>query len=125
MKTIAVRILSVLFCELSFLVSCSKDTGRTISSEIRQEITIKTEDFLIINLGIFGDEEVAWILKDALNARVSKVYRAAFSGSVFYDYLPIDKFVGIDSVIIILNRGSDGAGPGINDTTKIRINVKR
>jgi hypothetical protein len=55
---------------------------------------------------------------------ISKVQRQANSGAIKYQYLSLDRFAGKDSVTLILNRYSDGAGSGVNDTTKIHIIVR-
>ena len=110
------------------VVSCSKNDdstiGRVVNENIQQVININNGDTLKVTLGSFGDEEGAWIFKNPQNAKVSKVYRQVNSGLVLYEYYPNDSFIGKDTVELILNRGSDGASLGINDTTRICITVK-
>jgi hypothetical protein len=108
---------------ISFLSSCSKYNDQVINSEIQQVISINTGDILKINLGNFGDEEGAVIFKNPAHAKTSKTYRKINSSSIIYEYSSYDKFVGNDTVTLLLNRGSDGAHPGVIDTTKIRIVV--
>lgn len=124
MKTKASLIYLFLLFQVSFLSSCSKNNGQIITTDLKQIIEIKSGDLLIVNLGSFGDEEGAWILTSPMNAKESKVLRQVNSSSIQYQYSPLDNFAGKDSVTLILNRGSDGASSGLNDTTKIRIIVR-
>ena len=124
MKVKAALICLVLIFQVSFLNSCSKNIGQIITTDLKQVIEIKTGDLLIVNLGSFGDEEGAWIFTSPKNAMVSKVERQANSSAINYQYLPLDRYTGKDSVTLILNRYSDGAGSGVNDTTKICIIVR-
>lgn len=118
----------IILIGLLLFISCSKkdekNNGRTINTPIQKEIQINGSDTLKINLGSFGDEEGAWIYKYPRNAKVSKIFRQINSGLVLYEYLPSDNFIGKDSVVLIFNRGSNGASAGINDTTGICIIVK-
>jgi hypothetical protein len=124
MKTKSVLIYLVLFFQVLFLISCSKNNEQIITTDLKQIIEIKTGELLIVNLGNFGDEEGAWILTAPKNAKESKIQRQINSNSIKYQYYPLDHFVGKDSVTLILNRGSDGASSGVNDTTKIEIIVR-
>jgi hypothetical protein len=124
MKTKAILIYLGLLFQVSFLISCSKNNEHLATTDLKQVIEIKTGDLLIVNLGKFGDEESAWILPTPKNAKESKVQRQVNSSAIQYQYFPLDHFVGKDSVTLILNRGSDGASSGVNDTTKIRIIVR-
>lgn len=107
------------------LFSCSKNddlfNGKIINSAIQQEIKIKRGDTLKIDLGNFGDEEGARIFENPHHAKLNKLYRELSSSSIFYEYSPLDNFTGKDTVGLILNRGSDGASLGTNDTTRICI----
>jgi hypothetical protein len=123
METKAVLIYLILFFQVLFLTSCSKNKDKIITTDLKQTIEIKTGDLLIVNLGNFGDEESAWILTTPKNAKGSKVQRHVNSSVIQYQYLPLDHFIGKDSVTLILNRGSNGASSGVNDTTKIQIIV--
>jgi hypothetical protein len=123
MKTITFLIQLFILFGISFLTSCSKNNGQVINSDIQQVININTGDILKVNLGNFGDEEGAGIFKNPAHAKTSKTYRKINSSSIIYEYSPFDKFVGNDTVTLLLNRGSDGAHPGVIDTTKICIVV--
>jgi hypothetical protein len=125
MKTKTVKRMIVLFTVLTLLFSCTKNTGHIINSYIKQEFEINSGDTLKVNLGTFGDEEGATIFKNPIYAKISKLNRQINSSSILYMYLPQDNFVGKDSVLLILNRGSDGASSGKNDTTIIRITVNK
>ena len=120
MKTKLAFLISILM-----IISCSKKDDLTseniVNSTVQQEIKIKNGDILKINLGNFGDEEGAWIFEEPQNAKVSKILRELSGSSIFYEYSPLDNFIGKDTVGLILNRGSDGASLGINDTTRICI----
>jgi len=124
MKTKSVLIYSILFFQALFLISCTKNNGHLITTDLKQVIEIKRGDLLIVNLGNFGDEEGAWILTTPKNAKESKIQRQVNSSSIQYQYFPLDNFVGKDSVTLVLNRGSNGASSGVNDTTKISIIVR-
>ena len=124
MKIKSFLIYLVLFVQVSFLISCSKNNEHLVTTGLKQVIEIKTGDLLIVNLGNFGDEEGAWILTTPKNAKESKVQRQVNSDAIQYQYFPLDHFVGKDSVTLILNRVSDGAISGVSDTTKIRIIVR-
>jgi len=123
MKTITFLIQLFILLGISFLTSCSKNSGQVVNSDIQQVININTGDILKVNLGNFGDEEGAGIFQNPAHAKTSKTYRQTNSSSIIYEYSPLDKFVGNDTVTLLLNRGSDGAHPGMIDTTKICIVV--
>ena len=114
--------LFILFC-FSLLTSCTKNNEQIINSDIKQVININTGDILKVNLGSFGDEEGASIFKNPVHAKINKTYRQVNSSSIIYENSPVDKFVGNDTVTLLLNRGSDGARYGVIDTTKICITV--
>ncbi len=120
LKTKLIFLISILM-----IISCSKKDDLTrehiVNSMVQQEIKIKNGDKLILNLGNFGDEEGAWIFEAPQNAKVSRILRELSSSSIFYEYSPLGNFTGKDTVGLILNRGSDGASLGINDTTWIYI----
>ncbi|RXQ94485.1 hypothetical protein EO244_09390 [Ancylomarina salipaludis] len=115
----------ILLISIVFLIACSeKENGNNagiVESEIQQEIQINMGDTLRIDLGNFGDEEGAWIFEAPQFAKISKIYRELSSSTMIYEYSPVDHFIGRDTVGLILNRGSDGASQGINDTTRICI----
>jgi len=115
----------ILLISIVFLIACSEkendNNAGIVESEIQQEIQISEGDTLRIDLGNFGDEEGAWIFEAPHFAKLSKVYRKLSSSSIVYEYSPLDNFRGRDRVGLILNRGSDGASQGINDTTRICI----
>jgi hypothetical protein len=118
-----------LFIVLLILVSCSKINegfnGKVVHTAIQNQIEIRTGETLIVNLGNFGDEEGVSIISDARKAKISTVIRMINSNSIIYEYIPTDSFVGKDSVGLLINRGSDGAGAGMTETARIQINVTK
>ena len=123
MKTISL----VFFAGILFFASCSKNEdqiGMIKTLNLQNEIWIKKGDTLKVNLGNFGDEEGVSIYKHPSNAKKSIIYREIIMNSIIYKYYPKDSFSGKDTVILILNKGSDGASFGKNDTTQICIVVK-
>jgi len=96
-----------------------------IHTEIQNQIEIRTGETLIVNLGNFGDEEGAWITVNPRNAKISTVIRLINTNSIIYEYIPADSFVGKDTVGLIINRGSDGANSGVNNSARICINVTK
>lgn len=127
MKTKTVLFRLIILSGLLQLISCSKNNDKPnehiINAIIQPEIGISIGDTLKVNLGTFGDEEGAGIFKNPRNAKVSKTYSQSNSSSIIYEYFPNDKFIGKDTVALILYRGSDGAHTGLSDTTKICIIV--
>jgi len=115
------------FAGFLILVSCSKSiegfNGKVIHTALQNQIDIRTGETLIVNLGNFGDEEGAGIFSNPRNAKISTVIRLINTNSIIYEYIPADNFVGKDTVSLIINRGSDGAGSGVSNTARICINV--
>ncbi len=105
-----------------FFAGCT--SNNVIVFTHQKQVEINRGDTLKLNLGFFGDEEGVRIYSDATNAKISRLIRQINTGSIVYEYLPIDTFTGADKVVLILNRGSDGASMGINDTTMVTIVVK-
>ena len=103
--------------------SNDKTNEHLINAIIQPEIEISFGDTLKVKLRTFGDEEGAGIFKNPRNAKISKTYRLRNSSSIIYEYSPNDKFIGKDTVELILYRGSDGAHPGLSDIIKICIIV--
>ena len=124
MKTKSILIYLALFLQVSFLISCTKKNENIVTTDLKQVIEIRTGDLLVVTLGNFGDEEGAWILTAPKNAKESKIQHQVNSNTLQYKYIPLDLFVGKDSVTLIINRGSDGSSSGVNDTTKIQIIVR-
>jgi len=125
MKTKTVLIYLALFFQASFLISCEKRTALFIGIDLKPLIEIYEGDFIIVNLGNFGDEEGASILTEPKHAKKSYLERDTDSNAIYYNYCSVDHFVGKDSVTLILNHGSYGSGLGINDTTTIHIVVRK
>lgn len=62
------------------------------------------------DLGYFGDEEGARIHKQAQHFLTSEIDREPETAK--YIYTPAKNYKGQDEVEIIIETGSDGAGPG-------------
>jgi hypothetical protein len=127
MKTNALYFLVLFYLGLFLISSCSKsndrNNSRLVNSVIKPNIEISSGDTLRVDLGNFGDEEGVSIIKNPRNAKVSKTFRALNSNSILYEYLPLEKFKGSDTAVLIIDRRSDGTNAGFKDTTKICIIV--
>jgi hypothetical protein len=124
MKTKSIFTYLVITIQIFVLVSCTKQNEKVIATDLKPVIEIKAGDILVVDLGNFGDEESAMILNAPKNAKESKIQRETNSSAIKYQYIPLDQFVGKDSVTLIINRGSDGSSLGVNDTTEIQLVVK-
>lgn len=105
-----------------FLFSCEEkisSENETKNFESGQTISILQGDTAKINLGSFGDEEGAWIFQAPKNAQYSHLFRDLPISTIYYQYASMVPFTGHDTVGIVLNRGSDGASPGVNDSILI------
>lgn len=105
--------------------SCKNDSSLN-STKNTIYVTINTDDTYEYDLGYFGDEEGAYISKQAKHFQVIEIERIIASGKVIYTYQPIENYVGIDEVEIKSERGSDGATP--NDdiiTTLIKFTITK
>ena len=69
----------LLFTGLLIFISCSKSNdginGKVINSTIKSQIEIRAGETLIVNLGNFGDEEGAGIIRNPRNAKISIIFR--------------------------------------------------
>jgi hypothetical protein len=119
--------ISLVILGLILFISCSKEKTNieVVNSEIKEEIQIPENSTLKVNLGSFGDEEGVGIFKSPLNAQISQIERSANASEVIYNYKSRYNFVGRDTVILIIYRGSDGASTGNSVNTQIVINVVR
>ncbi len=102
--------LTILISVITLNLSCKKDnTIEPVTQTINA--TIKINQSYQFDLGNFGDEEGAFISKQAINFSSSSVDREVNTGKVIYKYVPKINFVGTDEVEIKSARGSDGASP--------------
>lgn len=102
-------------------VSCDKnDDHTTPPPEQTVNFSIRPNTMLEYDLGMFGREEGAIILKQPSSAQVSRIVITENNHSV-YNYLPVQDFTGNDEVLIQVNRNSDG----VNSTASyLRIRIK-
>ena len=113
-----------LFVSIILLGGCEKET---VAHHSLVKNTIDTVIFinqsLEYNLGSFGDEEGAYIFGFPEHAKTCQIIiRQPEERTLFYT--PIDSFVGTDTVIVVTERGSDGASESSAvDTVKIVIHV--
>ena len=104
-----ILLLFVLFTAIFW--SCQKE--ETFNPNNQGYITLKNTDNFIHDLKISGDEEGASINEQAIHYSISKIIRDESTGwSAVYQYKPESDFIGIDSVKIEINTGSDGSGQG-------------
>lgn len=111
---------------ISILSQSYKNDSSLNSTKNTIYVTIITDDTYEYDLGYFGDEEGAYISKQAKHFQVSEIERIIASGKVIYTYQPIESYVGTDEVEIKSERGSDGATP--NDdiiTTLIKFTITK
>lgn len=86
-------------------------------------IEISNNSILNVNLGGFGYEEGVIIYQHPENAKISELERPANSNTIFYKYAPKYEFLGKETAVLVLYRGSDGANIGKTDTLSISIIV--
>lgn len=107
MKKLAIYF-SVIIGLATLSQSCKKDST---SNPVIQTITetIRVNQAYQFDLGNFGDEEGAYISKQANYFSVSSVDREVNTGKIIYKYTPATNFVGTDQVEIKSARGSNGS----------------
>jgi len=112
----------------SVLISCEKESdnltkqnGIEISNLI--DTTIISTDTLNYSFGYFGDEEGISIISQAQNSKTCELLNKQWEERIL-QFIPQSDFLGLDSVIVVTQRGSDGASPSTDiDTIKIIIKV--
>jgi len=110
-------------CLLFTLGSCKiYDCGPSGDNTLYE--TIHANETYTYDLGSFGREEGASIIRQAEHYRVSRVYRQHDGSSMIYEYKPERDYLGVDEVEIHSERGSDGASQSdeiVNTTIRFRI----
>lgn len=107
-----------------FAIGCSDETAE-YKSTTDVEAFIQSTDSLIYPITL-GDEEGAYIFKQASNYKTSEIININDSWEIMYSYKPAPGFVGVDYVEIVKITGSDGASkPSRKETTKIKIYVEK
>lgn len=110
--------MTILFGMTLLCQSCKKDSvDKPATQTINQ--TLKANQSYEFDLGSFGDEEGATIVKQATHFSVSSLDGANNLGKIIYKYVPEANFVGTDEVEILSARGSDGASA--NDKLVVTI----
>tara|TARA_Y100001954_G_C15413038_1_gene408433 strand:- start:70 stop:429 length:360 start_codon:yes stop_codon:yes gene_type:complete len=117
--------IAYLFFTISVLLisACKRDIINNESDFLNQEIS--NTDTLIYILGSFGDEEGAWIVEQAKNYEISEIARDLNTSEINYFYKANSNFIGLDTVVIRSERGSNGESK--NDDiiiTTLYINVQ-
>lgn len=114
----------VILLQAFILASCTKQKDNIVITDLKPVIEIKSGNSLIVNLGNFGDEEGVWILNAPKNAKESKIQHRINSSAIEYLYIPLEQFVGKDSVTLLINHDSDGSvGSGVTNTVEINVVV--
>lgn len=73
------------------------------------------------DLGIFGREEYAEIIRPPVHAAISRLDREG--SNIIYTYMPEKNFTGADEVTIQLNKESDGTGTKSTTFLRMVINI--
>ncbi|MFZ5942191.1 MAG: hypothetical protein ACOYXB_16610 [Bacteroidota bacterium] len=112
---------------LLLALSCEKNeyTGPYIYNGVDEVIdtAITCADTLLITFGFFGDEEGISIYQPPLHAASCVLLNAQWEERIL-EYVPDEGFFGLDSLMIVTSRGSDGASPATDvDSVLIRISV--
>ncbi len=107
-----------------FLISCEKEPG---ISELKYgsliDTTVISSDTFNYSFGYFGDEEGLSIISYPKNSKSCEILNKNWEERILC-YIPLDNFVGTDSIIIVTMRGSDGASSSTEiDTILIVIKV--
>lgn len=92
-------------------------------AEVEEVVTVNIPMNTVFkrDLGVFGREEYAEIIKPPVHAAISSLDRNG--SNIVYTYMPEKNFTGTDEVTIQLNKDSDGAGNYSTTFLKIVINV--
>lgn len=91
---------------LVFSVGCDKIKSQSTDLEIN----LANHEVYHLELGYFGDEEGPSIIRDATHAMSSTILGMPWELRV-YEYIPTPDYVGVDTVEVKTERGSDGASP--------------
>ena len=106
---------------LVFAHGCRKDDSQ--SSPVTIQVNMKTNQTFQYDLGYFGYEEGAIMVRQGSHFRTSKLERLDYE-KIRYTYIPLQDYTGTDEIELRAGRGSDGASPNTNFISyifKIRI----
>ena len=101
----------VICCILLIFEGCKKD--ESANSPVTIYVTIKANQTYEYDLGYFGFEEGAIMVRQGTHFQTSKLERLDYE-KVIYTYIPLQDFTGSDEVELRAGRGSDGASPNTN-----------
>jgi len=110
------------------LFSCRKEKNDVLnqfknSSKDQVYSIIFSYDTLHFSFGYFGDEEGVAIISKPKNSKFCEILNNQLQERIL-NYIPQNNFLGIDSVLVVSMKGSDGAGPSTNvDTIMVIIKV--
>ncbi|AXT52086.1 hypothetical protein D1818_15020 [Aquimarina sp. BL5] len=110
---------SILIWLVMILISCNSNNTTTIE----KHISSSNSEVYEYDLGFFGDEEGSWIDTQAKHFEISEVKRDHTIGQHIYTYKPKEGFTGVDIVEVKMNKGSNGAGRGVESILKIVFNI--
>ena len=89
-------------------MGCKKETNSPRTSEKIISVSLMKSDTLYKNsFGYFGDEEGISIIKQARHSSISTIINNHWEERIF-QYQPLNNFIGLDTVIIETEKGSDG-----------------
>lgn len=99
-----------------FITSCNIYGSDSNEVQVKEfevvEVQLLSGEKYLYNLGFLGDEEQAVIKEDSKHAVVSELVREFDeTATVEYRYQTKADFIGKDTVILEVRRGSDGASP--------------
>lgn len=116
------ELLAIILCILFF--SCEKDSDILLNQNYNLiDTTIFINDTFEYSFGYFGDEEGISIISYPDNSKSCKLLNKQWEERILR-YVPIDTFIGIDTVILKSMRGSDGASPSTDiDTIQVIIRI--
>lgn len=106
---------------LVFSQGCKKDASQ--NSLVTIQVNMKANQTYQYDLGYFGDEEGAIMVRQGSHFRTSKLERLDYE-KIRYTYIPLPDYTGTDEIELRAGRGSDGASPNtsiIGYIFKIRI----
>lgn len=121
---------SCLLIMILLIIGCNtfeSDSNQTFIKDIDVvDVELSPGQEFIFKLASLGDEEQAVIKEGSLHALVSELFYE-FDGAVFvkYRYQPEKDFIGKDTVVLEVRRGSDGSSPNTDIYyTVLRFNIK-
>lgn len=123
-----IRNLIIAFFISTVIISCEQESDNLLNQNNVDmlnfiDTTIIATDTLNYSFGYFGDEEGILIISESKKSQCCKLLNKQSEEKIL-QYIPEKDFLGIDSVIIVTMRGSDGASSSADiDTILFLINV--